>query len=455
VAANNRLRVPSPPSRLAPASRRLVGVLALALGCSLIVGVTLTYRIPSLKSRRHDVGIASASVLVDSSRSQLADLGATSGTDLNTLATRASLLASMMASSQFKNDIASRAGVLSRDLVVIPPAQVQPATTAAPAVTASSPSSPQVSVVNVSIPNLQAGLIPLILVGTQASTASKAALLANASVAALEAEVSSVAAADHVPPLQQLTIRALGRAASSTVSRGPGTLEGLLAGLATFLVICAAGLTGTIRSLVGGLAGEKPPSADGREHRASREHIELERRELPEHGNVRRDYVPATANGTLEPVPATANATREPVRESADGTREPVRESADGTLEPVRESANGTREPVPATANATREPVPATTSGTFEPVPESADGTLEPVPESADGTFEPVPESANGTFEPVPESADGTFEPVPESANGTFEPVPAIANGTLETQLSVARRMLVQHEARYRSPADA
>ena len=378
VAANNRPRVPSPPTRLAPASRRLVGVLALALGCSLIVGVILTYRIPSLKSRRHDVGIASASVLVDSSRSQLADLAATSGTDLNTLATRASLLASMMASSQFKDDIASRAGVLSRNLVVIPPAQVQPATTAAPAVTAGSPSSPQASVVNVSIPNLQAGLIPLILVGTQASTASKAALLANASVAALEAEVSSVAAADHVPPLQRLTIRPLGPAASSTVSRGPGTLEGLLAGLAAFLVICAAGLTGTIRSLLGGLPADKSPSADGREHRPLPEHVELERWDLPEHSNVRRDYVPASASGTLEPVPTSTNA-----------------------------------------------------------------------------TLEPVPESAEGMLEPVPEFPDGTFEPVPESANGTFEPVPATANGTLETQLSVARRMLVQHEARYRSPADA
>jgi hypothetical protein len=353
-------------------------VLALALGCSLIVGVILTYRIPSLKSRRHDVGIASASVLVDSSRSQLADLAATSGTDLNTLATRASLLASMMASSQFKDDIASRAGVLSRDLVVVPPAQVQPATTAAPAVTAGSPSSPQASVVNVSIPNLQAGLIPLILVGTQASTASKAARLANASVAALEAEVSSVAAADHVPPLQQLTIRPLGPAASSTVSRGPGTLEGLLAGLAAFLVICAAGLTRTIRSLLGGLPADKSPSADGREHRPLPEHVELERWDLPEHSNVRRDYVPATSSGTLEPVPTSTNATLEPVRGSAEGM-----------------------------------------------------------------------------LEPVPESADGTFEPVPESANGTFEPVPATANGTLETQLSVARRMLVQHEARYRSPADA
>jgi hypothetical protein len=375
VAANDQLR-PSPPSRLAPWGRRLVGVLALALGCSLIVGVMITFRFPSLKSRRHDVGIASASVLIDSSRSQLADLGTSSGTDLNTLATRASLLASMMASSQFKDDIASRAGVLSRDLVVIPPAQVQPAATAAPAVTPGAPSSPQMSVVNVSIPNLQAGLIPLILVGTQASTASKAARLANASVAALEAEVSSVAAADHVPPLQQLTIRPLGPAASSTVSRGPGTLEGLLGGLAMFLVVCAAGLTGTIRSLVGGLAGARSPSDDRREHRAPPEHVELERWDLPERGNVRRDHVPASVNGTLEPVPA------------------------------------------------------------------STRGTLEPVPETADGMLEPARETANGMPEPVPDTADGTFEPVPATA-------------TLETQLSVARRMLVQHEARYRSPADA
>ncbi len=333
VAASNRLRVPSPPSRLAPGGRRLVGVLALALGCSLIVGVAITYRFPSLKSRRHHVGIASASILVDSSRSQLADLGASSGTDLNTLATRASLLASMMASSQFKADIAGRAGVLSRDLVVIPPAQVQPATTAAPAVTAASPSSPQVSVVNVSIPNLQAGLIPLILVGTQASTASKAALLANASVAALEAEVSSVAAADHVPPPQQLTIRPLGPAASSTVSRGPGTLEGLLGALATFLVICAAGLIGTIRSLVGGLAAEKSPSVDGREHPALPEHGELEWWELPEQRNARREHVPAAANGTLETVHAAADGTPETVRATADRTLEPVGADADETLE--------------------------------------------------------------------------------------------------------------------------
>ncbi|MDQ6819592.1 MAG: hypothetical protein M3076_04500, partial [Actinomycetota bacterium] len=144
---------------------------------------------------------------------------------------------------------------------------------------------------------------------------------------------SSVAAADHVPPPQQLTIRPLGPAASSTVSRGPGTLEGLLGALATFLVICAAGLIGTIRSLVGGLAAEESPSVDRREHPALREHGELEWWELPEQRNARREHVPAAANGTLETVHAAADGTPETVRATADRTLEPVGADADETLE--------------------------------------------------------------------------------------------------------------------------
>ncbi|MGP0053179.1 MAG: hypothetical protein ACLPZR_30670, partial [Solirubrobacteraceae bacterium] len=57
---------------------RLLALVAALLSC--LAGIAIVYQIPSLKARQHQVGVASATALVDSSKSQVADLGDSTGT---------------------------------------------------------------------------------------------------------------------------------------------------------------------------------------------------------------------------------------------------------------------------------------------------------------------------------------------------------------------------------------
>ena len=222
---------------------RLRIFVAAALVFACLVGIAITYQIGfPPKSRQHNVGVASASALVDSSKSQVADLSAGAGSDAVSLAARASLLASLMATSPIKDDIAARGGVPANLLVATPPPSIGTASSPAPAVTSASASSsdPRASTLNISIPNVQAGQLPIIQVSTQARTEALAARIANAAFAALQADVSSVATADNVPTLQRLVVRALGPANSGVVSQGPGPLFGLLGAIGAFVLACAA-----------------------------------------------------------------------------------------------------------------------------------------------------------------------------------------------------------------------
>jgi hypothetical protein len=208
--------------------RRLV-LLALVLACLAVVAIP--YRIPSMQSRQHRVGIASASALVDTPRSQVADLGEQDGSAVTPLAYRASLLASIMTSPSIKDDIAQIAGVPVSDLIVTGPATVEGSDSPAPSVSNASvsASSPKASIVTASIPTLAAGQLPVIQVNTQARTASLAASLANASFQALQSDVNSAASTDDVPALQ----------------RGPGLLFGILGAVLVFLLACGAILGGS------------------------------------------------------------------------------------------------------------------------------------------------------------------------------------------------------------------
>ena len=73
--------------------RLRVLVLGIAL-LAMLVGMALAFRLPSLESRKYEVGVATASVLVDTPNSQVIEV-APKGSD--TLAMRASLLANLMA----------------------------------------------------------------------------------------------------------------------------------------------------------------------------------------------------------------------------------------------------------------------------------------------------------------------------------------------------------------------
>jgi hypothetical protein len=219
--------------------RRLV-VLTLIVACA--VGVAITRNIPSLTSRQHRVGIASASALVDSSRSQVADLGDSSGTDVVTLAGRASLLASLMTSSPIKDTIAARAGINPADLIAEGPATVTGTGSPGPSVPDApiSMSNPKASLLDATVPTLAAGQIPVIQVNTQAPTAAIAANLADAAFTALQTEIRSLAATDRIPTLEQVVIRPLGLANAAESSQGPGPLLGIVAAIVAFLLGCGA-----------------------------------------------------------------------------------------------------------------------------------------------------------------------------------------------------------------------
>jgi hypothetical protein len=224
--------------------RRACVIVALVCACS--VGVAIPYRIgfpPKLTSRQYNVGIASASALVDSTRSQVADLGLDTGSDVFTLAARASLLGSVITGSPVKDEIAHLAGVPANELIATPPVVAGAGASPAASVPDASihPSDPRANILNVSIvEGGQGAELPIIEIDTQAPTAAIAARLANASFVALQADVNSLAAAANVPALHRLVIRPLGPAGSATATRGVGPLYGALGGIAVFVLACAA-----------------------------------------------------------------------------------------------------------------------------------------------------------------------------------------------------------------------
>lgn len=221
-------------------------LLVLAVGLlAVVVGLSNGYRIglpPSLESRQYQVGIASATALVDTPRSQVVDLGGETGTDVATLSARASLMASLVASSPLKDEIARRAGIAPDQLIASPPATVGPAASPAPHVSGSSisASDPRAHVLRADVPALESGAMPIITVDTQAPEPARAARLADEAVAVLKAHVKSVAGLDRVPEGRRIVLTQLGPARAATVSRGPRALFGLLAAIAVFGLGCGA-----------------------------------------------------------------------------------------------------------------------------------------------------------------------------------------------------------------------
>jgi hypothetical protein len=215
-------------------------VVALILAC--LAGVAIPYKLPSMSSRQYQVGIASASALVDSARSQVADLGNSTGTDVGTLAYRASLFASLMTTSPLRDEIARSAGISPGELIASGPTPVASSNSPAPAVSGASisSSSPKASTLSASVATLPAGQLPVIQVNTQGPTPAIAARLANGAFAALQHEIDAVAGADNIPLAQRVVVRPLGPAAATSARLGPGLLSGILGAVLAFVLVCGA-----------------------------------------------------------------------------------------------------------------------------------------------------------------------------------------------------------------------
>jgi hypothetical protein len=223
--------------------RFAVAVVALL---SLVAGIAMAFRISlpaNLQSRHYEVGIGSSTALVDTPKSQVVDLGgANATTDFGTLSGRATLLASLMTSSPIKDEIAARAGIAPEKLIAIPPASpIAGASTGASVSGATvSPTDPKANILRTNVPSLDTGQIPIITVNTQAADAGRAGRLANAAITVLQSYLQSQAGRDNVPDARRVIVRQLGPARSTTVTRGPRKIMGVIGALAVFMFGCAA-----------------------------------------------------------------------------------------------------------------------------------------------------------------------------------------------------------------------
>ncbi|MGZ4181596.1 MAG: hypothetical protein ACXVUL_13065 [Solirubrobacteraceae bacterium] len=195
----------------------------------------------ALYSSNSKVGVASASALVDSSKSQVADLGDSSGASVGALAYRASLLASLMTNPPIVNQIAKAAGLTPAELTATGPSPVAGPSGALPATAApAAGSGPNASTLTASVPTLPAGQLPVIQINTEAPTPALAGKLANAGFTALQAQINSVAGTNDISVPQRVVIRELGPATASWSSQGPGTLLAGVGAIFAFILACSA-----------------------------------------------------------------------------------------------------------------------------------------------------------------------------------------------------------------------
>jgi hypothetical protein len=218
-------------------------LLAVGIGLAVVVGIVMAYNVsgmpPKFESRKYNVGIASAEMLVDSPKSQVADLGGGQAlTDVGGLASRARLLSNLMAISPLKERIARRAGVNPRRLIATAPSVDLPK--AKNALDASSDGQ-KATTLTIDFNEV----LPIITANAQAPSPEIAARISTAAVEELKVYLKTVAATDKVPDARQLVISPLGPARFATVARGPRRLFAILAAVFIFGLWCAGLVFGT------------------------------------------------------------------------------------------------------------------------------------------------------------------------------------------------------------------
>jgi hypothetical protein len=212
--------------------RMAVGIVALA---AILVGLLLAFR-PGLppETRRYDVGVATARLLVDTPQSQVVKVDP-KGSD--TLGLRANVLANLMVEGPAKAAIAKRAGLEPRRLVAIAESELKPQTDSA-----KPPRNPDINLMKTRVVmDLDGEQLPIIEVEVQAPDAARATALANASVTGVADYLDARAAADQeLDARKRLRVSGLGTAPGTLSSRGPSPVLALAATIFVFLAGCAA-----------------------------------------------------------------------------------------------------------------------------------------------------------------------------------------------------------------------
>lgn len=212
--------------------RRLVACAAIVAA---LAGYAVAFKVPTLKSKKYQVGTATTRVLVDTPSSQIV---AVAPTGLDLLTSRANLLASLMVGGTIKNAIAQRADLRTDQLVGIAESAPSPVPTPAPPPRGYVLTTTVLNDTDVSNPGGYE--LPIIEIDTQAPDASGAAALANAAVAGLQDFLTSQAASEGLPATRRIRVTSLGRAQAIEVVHGPRNLMVFGVAIFVFAAGCAA-----------------------------------------------------------------------------------------------------------------------------------------------------------------------------------------------------------------------
>jgi hypothetical protein len=204
-----------------------------------LVGVLMVYSVtpgfpPTFKSQSHYVGQASAQVLIDTPKSQIADL---KPIDPNLLYSRASILADLVATAPVQQEVAEEARIPAAQLEVTPPpssviAPIRATPLAVEGTKAASLDNSWQLTVTID-PNL-----PIIAFSTVAPTAADAQRLATATLTVLQRHMGAIAASQHVPSTSRPVMNAIGPPLSASVPVGPRKLYGVAAFIVLFFIGC-------------------------------------------------------------------------------------------------------------------------------------------------------------------------------------------------------------------------
>ncbi len=220
--------------------RRVVVSVIAAL--SILLALQLTYRLGAPpESRRYNVGVAGARILIDTPKSQfveVAPLGA------ETLGQRANVLAALMAEGDVKAAIARRAGLAPDDLLASSESSENP-----DQVSPNDLGAPDIYLLHTRVVrDSEGGQLPIIEVETQAPDSAGATRLVNAAVDGVGEYLDSKAANEQIADRRRLKVSSLGINPGRLEVRGPGLLIGAAAGIFAFLFGCTLLLIGSAMS---------------------------------------------------------------------------------------------------------------------------------------------------------------------------------------------------------------
>jgi capsular polysaccharide biosynthesis protein len=214
----------------------LTVVFLLATAAALATGYKVGFNPPKLESRAVPSGEATTQILIDSPQSAIADLKQ----DTAPLVTRATVFAQFMTSSTIIDRISASTGIPASQITAEGPFSGPGAdqNTVTPSEARGGQVRAQLDPYRLTF--VAQDQIPLVSVYASGPTAEGAEKLANGVYTAVKGYVDQVAAQDSTNPEHRVTVRQLGAAGASTVTKGGSKAVMVLAFLAIMVLGCLA-----------------------------------------------------------------------------------------------------------------------------------------------------------------------------------------------------------------------